>query len=125
MHGSDHVHTVNGRTAMPPRLRLNASQAPAEEQQPEKLAREIQDPIADLTTVPFQNNTYFTVGPYRAAQNLLNIQPVLPMSLGPDWNLITRVIAPVLFQPRTSSTNGAFVGLGDINPAFFFSPSAK
>src|SRR4051794_2237113 len=114
--------------AVPPVLivaiTLNVTRACAEDPDASTLAREVQNPIAAMTTVPFQNNTYFSVGPYHAAQNLLNIRPVVPISLNADWNLITRVIVPLWVQPRTSPTDGAFVGLGDINPAFFFSPSA-
>ena len=59
------------------------------------LAKQAQNPIANLISLPLQNNTNFNVGPDDRTQNILNIQPVYPFSLGEDWNLITRTILPV------------------------------
>lgn len=50
------------------------------------LAEKIQNPIADLIRVPFQNNTNFNVGPSKGTQDILNIQPVIPIHVTPDWN---------------------------------------
>jgi hypothetical protein len=52
-----------------------------------------------LISLPLQNNTNFGVGPGDDVQNVLNIQPVVPLRLSEDWNLITRTIAPVIYQP--------------------------
>ena len=82
-----------------------------------------QNPIASLISVPFQNNTNFSVGPYHQTQNVLNIQPVIPFKLNEDWNLITRWITPVVYQPRLSPQDGPQFGLGNIQPAFFLSPT--
>jgi hypothetical protein len=71
--------------------------------------------------VPFQNNTNPHVGPFNRTQNILNIEPVVPMSLNAQWNVISRTIIPVMSQPNPlidSSTNG----VGDINESLFFSP---
>src|SRR5271154_6277044 len=57
----------------------------------EDLAKKSQNPVADLITVPFQSNTNFGVGSSNAVQEVLNIQPVIPIHLG-DFNLITRTI---------------------------------
>ncbi|HSB12885.1 MAG TPA: hypothetical protein VLE22_00415 [Bryobacteraceae bacterium] len=57
----------------------------------EELAKAAQNPVANLISVPFQDNINFNYGPEEKTQNVLNIQPVLPVSLGPDWNLITRL----------------------------------
>lgn len=65
----------------------------------EALAKAAQNPVGDLISLPFQNNTNFGFGPYERTQNVLNIQPVVPISLGSDWNLITRTIFPVITQP--------------------------
>ncbi|HEY5928903.1 MAG TPA: hypothetical protein VIU02_01200, partial [Burkholderiales bacterium] len=48
------------------------------------LAKAAQNPIADMISLPFQNNTNFDVGPLKKTQNILNIQPVLPVSLNND-----------------------------------------
>ena len=88
----------------------------------EELAKKSQNPIADLISVPFQNNTNIHQGPYHQSGNILNIQPVIPFHLNEDWNLITRTIIPVVSQVRLSPTQGPELGLGDTNPQFYFSP---
>jgi len=88
----------------------------------EDLAKKSQNPIADLVSVPFQSNTNFNAGPFNRAQEVLNIQPVVPLHINADWNLISRTIIPVVSQPSpifNSNTNG----IGDITQEFFFSPT--
>ncbi|MCK5710268.1 MAG: neuromedin U [Deltaproteobacteria bacterium] len=87
------------------------------------LAKQAQNPIANLISVPFQNNINFGLGPHDRTQNLLLIQPVIPIRLTDGLNLITRTIAPVLYQPDVESNSGGEFGLGDINESLFFSPS--
>ncbi len=93
----------------------------------EELRKESQNPVANLISVPFQGNWNFGIGQDNRIQNVLNIQPVIPFSMGKDWNLITRWITPVVYQPVSapqppgSAKTGVF-GLGDINPSFFLSP---
>ncbi len=84
------------------------------------LARAAQNPVGDLISLPFQNNMNFDVGPAERTQNVLNIQPVWPISMGKKWNLITRTILPVISQPAPGSdrTNG----LGDLSFTGFLSP---
>ena len=65
----------------------------------EELAKLSQNPVANLISVPFQNNTNFNYGPQDGTQNILNIQPVIPVTLNSDWNLITRTILPLIWQP--------------------------
>jgi hypothetical protein len=76
-----------------------------------------------MISVPFQNNLNFRVGPHEQQQNILNIQPVIPVKLNDDWNLITRWILPVVSQPPLTITGSREFGLGDLNPSFFLSPS--
>ena len=90
---------------------------------PEELAKMAQNPMANLITVPFQNNTNFNVGPLSGTQNVLNIQPVIPVSLNRDWNLITRTILPVVTQPGFAPDQGSTTGLADIQFSAFASPS--
>jgi hypothetical protein len=71
----------------------------AHAQQGEDLREAAQNPIADLISVPFQNNTNFDIGHTDNTQNVLNIQPVYPTHLSRNWNLITRPILPVISQP--------------------------
>ena len=76
----------------------------------EALAQAVQNPVADLISLPLQNNTNFGFGPHDRTQNVLNIQPVIPISLGSDWNLITRTIMPVITQPDFFSESGSTTG---------------
>jgi hypothetical protein len=86
------------------------------------LAKAAQNPIADMISVPFQYNINVDTGPLEKTQHLLNIQPVYPIKLNSDWNLITRTIVPVISQPAFSASEDRVFGLGDIQFSTFFSP---
>ena len=86
------------------------------------LREQSQNPIADLITVPFQNNTNFGVGQLNKTQNIHNIQPVIPIQLNENWNLIARTIVPVTYQPAMFRGDSTDFGLGDATPQLFFSP---
>jgi len=89
----------------------------------EDLARLAQNPVGNLISVPFQNNTNFNVGPQSGTQNILNIQPVIPVTLNKDWNLITRTIVPLVWQPEFLPGQGDTFGLGDIQLSGMVSPA--
>lgn len=93
------------------------------EAQTEALAKAAQNPVANLISVPFQNNFNFGLGPNEVTQWILNVQPVIPISLNSDWNLITRTIMPIINQPSPAPGVSSAFGLGDINPTFFLSPA--
>lgn len=94
------------------------------EETAEELAKKTQNPIADLISVPFQNNLNFGLGPHNRAQNILNIQPVVPFNLTENINLITRTIVPIIRQPDLTRDSGNNTnGLGDMNISLFFSPA--
>lgn len=99
------------------------SAASAEEPSTEELAKEAQNPVANLISLPFQSNTNFGVGPFHSPQEILNIQPVIPVTINQDWNLITRWITPIISQPKLSPTDQEQFGIGDLNPSFFLSPA--
>jgi hypothetical protein len=86
------------------------------------LAKKTQNPVADLISVPFQNNFNFDTGPEQRTVWVLNVQPVIPIKLSDHWNLITRIIMPIINQPSLAPGVDSASGLGDINPTFFFSP---
>jgi hypothetical protein len=90
----------------------------------EKLAKETQNPVANLISVPFQNNFNFGVGPDRDMLWIMNVQPVIPIPLNDDWNLITRTIVPIVNQPGFLPGEPGSFGMGDINPSVFLSPAA-
>ena len=88
-----------------------------------------QNSVAALISVPIQDNFNFNNSPGDRTQNVLNIQPVIPISVSKDWNLIVRWITPIIYQPLPipqasgppTLTTGVY-GLGDMNPTFFISP---
>jgi hypothetical protein len=100
-----------------------ATESTASEAETAKLQRETQNPVANLISVPFQNNFNFHVGPREVTQYILNVQPVIPISLNDDWNLITRWIVPIIDQPSPAKGAPSASGLGDINPTLFLSPT--
>lgn len=93
-------------------------------QSEEELAKAAQNPIANMVSLPFQDNLNTGIGPDDERQNILNIQPVYPVTLNDDWNLITRTILPVVSQPDFYTGEGRVNGIGDASFSAFFSPSA-
>jgi hypothetical protein len=87
------------------------------------LAKQTQNPVADLVSVPLQNNVNFGVGPGDDLQYILNVQPVVPFRLSEDWNLISRTIVPLIYQPELAPGVGDVFGLGDIQQSLFLSPA--
>ena len=89
----------------------------------EELAKLAQNPVGNLISVPFQNNTNYNVGPLNGNQNILNIQPVIPIEISPEWNIITRTIVPVISQPKLSQDSERKNGIGDTVLSAFLSPA--
>ena len=112
-------------------LSLLTTSAPGQQEpSAEELAKKTQNPVADLVSVPLQSNFNFGAGAHHNKMiYVLNIQPVIPISISEDWNLITRTIMPIINQPSLFPTFGGSVhsttgtGLGDINPTAFLSPA--
>ena len=66
------------------------------------IAKESENPIGNLTVLPFENYTNFGVGPHDGTQNILEFEPVVPIHLNQDWNLITRAVIPFVWNPDLS-----------------------
>jgi hypothetical protein len=89
------------------------------------LAKATQNPVASLVSVPMQNLTDFNIGPHGRDRNtVVQFQPVVPFQLNENWNLITRTIGALVYQPTVSRPSQGTFGLNDINPSFFLSPAA-
>lgn len=100
------------------------SAAPAfAEMSAEELAKIAQNPVGNLISVPFQNNSNLNYGPEKKTQNIMNIQPVIPVEVNNDWNIITRTIIPVVSQPALSPTDDRANGTGDTVFTAFLSPA--
>jgi hypothetical protein len=106
-----------------------AQPAPAENS--EALRKKALNPVSDLISVPLQENWNFGIQPGDRVQNVLNIQPVIPVGVTKDWNLVIRWITPIVYQPvavpQDSGPNvqAGYYGLGDMQPAFFFTPKVS
>jgi hypothetical protein len=92
------------------------------------LRSKVQNPVSSLYSLPFKFT--FDNGAANGNANFLNIQPVLPVTVG-DWNLVNRIIAPLIDAPGgvpglpsvpTPSPGPRATGLGDINYSLYFSP---
>lgn len=87
-----------------------------------KLAMQLNNPVAALISVPLQSNWDFGIGPSDAYKYTLKIQPVIPVTLNSEWNLISRTILPVIDAESPAPGIDDAFGLGDTNQSFFFSP---
>lgn len=87
-----------------------------------ELAKKLANPIASLVSVPFQNNTDYGIGDLQGTRNTMNFQPVLPISLNKDWNVITRIVAPYVTQYNVTGVGEKQSGLSDAVMSAFFSP---
>lgn len=92
-----------------------------------------QNPVGNITVFPFQNNFNYGYGPYTRFQYNLNVQPVVPIMLGQNMNLIARTIVPVVNQPSPlspavcASAVGcpSTFGLSDVQEQLYFAPKTK
>ena len=89
----------------------------------EELAKLAQNPVANLISVPFQNNANLNYGPRKQTQDILNIQPVIPIDFSPDWNIITRTIVPLISQPAVFPGEARTYGVGATQLSAFLSPA--
>jgi len=96
----------------------------------ETLAKQAQNPIASLISLPVQWNS--TPGSQWAPReidpsarhnrtlNVVNVQPVVPFKLNDNLTLVGRFIVPVIQRPLAGSTD--VIGIGDMNPSLFLVP---
>ncbi len=105
---------------------------PAHAQEDANLMQEARNPLADMISLPIQYEIYFGIGPDDDEAHVMTFQPVYPINLNEDWNLITRTLAPLVYIP--GSVDGLNIlpqgiggnkefGLGDVNFTGFISPS--
>jgi len=90
-----------------------------------ELAKQLANPVASLISVPFQFNYDQDIGPLDDGDRFtLNIQPVVPISINDDWNLISRTILPIVSQDDIFPGAASQSGTGDTVQSLFFSPKA-
>ena len=91
-------------------------------QNAQQLADKLSNPVANMISVPFQNNVDYGIGQYNGSKYTLNFQPVVPISIGPKLNLITRYIIPIVDQRDITSEGSSQSGLSDATISAFFAP---
>jgi hypothetical protein len=95
---------------------------PASAQKEHSLGEKSQNPIGNLISMPFENDVNGGVGALNRTQDVILFKPVVPVSLGPDWNLIARGIVPAIYKPAYAAGDSEEFGLGDIQLQTFFVP---
>ncbi len=90
-------------------------------QNAEALAKQTQNPVSSLISVPFQGNWDFGLGDNDSTSTLLNFQPVVPFAVSKSTNIVLRVILPLTSQPGTDGVR--INGLADAVVSAFFVPS--
>nr|WP_245513363.1 hypothetical protein [Enterovirga rhinocerotis] len=99
---------------------LVAAASAANADDTDDLSKKLQNPVADLISVPIQGNFDWQGGDGRGRAATINVQPVVPVKLNEDWNLIVRTIMPLSYRHHYGPDR--VFGLGDITQSFFFSP---
>jgi hypothetical protein len=90
-----------------------------------ELAKKLANPVAALISVPFQINYDQDIGPDEDGEKwALNVQPVVPITLNEDWNVVSRTILPIVYQDDIAPGAGSQFGLSDTVQSLFFSPKA-
>ena len=116
---------MNCKMVLTALLAAMAGAAQAQSDEAAELAKKLANPVASLVSVPFQYNYDEHYGPADAGSvSKLNIQPVIPLTLGSDWNLITRTIVPLVDQQDLPVKGEDASGVGDTTASQFFSPKA-
>ncbi len=118
-------HCWNWRLATILAMLTSGSSFAADDQSEQaEIAKQLNNPIANLTSVPLQYNYDDDLGPTKKGKrHLLNIQPVIPVQLNDDWNVISRTIVPLTKLEDVPPGNNTD-GVGDVLQSLFFSPKA-
>jgi len=77
------------------------------------------NPFTETINLPIEADTGFGLGPHHDIGEELTIQPLFPVTLNNDWNLIVRPLLPITYSPVPEKR----FGLGDIQPSFFLTPA--
>lgn len=87
-----------------------------------EVAQKLANPVAKMISVPIENDVDYGIGEFRGARNTTNIQPIIPFQIGEKWNLITRLVVPIVMQYDITGPGTRQRGLSDTELSAFFSP---
>jgi hypothetical protein len=102
---------------------VSASVVSTQAQGSSEIAKQAQNPIANLVSVPLENDFSPQTGVHQENSYVLQMKPVVPFRLSKDWTLITRTIIPVIQVPDLAPGVNGTTGLGDVNLSLFLSPA--
>ncbi len=108
---------------VPPNVTSRPSEEAVTSQGDTALAKQLQNPLGNLIIIPFQNNTDLDVGRHKGTVDNLNIQPMIPIHVSEDWNVITRVTLPLVWSPTSQPAKSVPFGTGPTGLSIFLSPA--
>jgi len=88
----------------------------------QEVADKLSNPVSGIVSMPFQNNIDYGIGTFNGSKYTLNFQPVIPIALGKNLNLITRYVIPIVDQRDVTGENTSQFGLSDATVSAFFTP---
>jgi hypothetical protein len=109
--------SILSRGVVPARAQESSAQGTSE------IAKQAQNPIASVISVPIENDFNPQTGINKEDSYVLQFKPVVPFKLSNDWNLITRTVVPIIQVPELAPGVNGTTGLGDIQTSLFFSPA--
>ncbi|MEM9079021.1 MAG: hypothetical protein AAGC43_18425 [Bacteroidota bacterium] len=91
----------------------------------DSLALELQNPVANLIQLPVNTDYTYGYDPFDGNQMLISVEPVVPMILSENWNVVFRLVAPFVTQSDVTSDGDSETGLRDFTLSAFFVPKSK
>lgn len=91
----------------------------------QKLADKLSNPVSNIISVPFQNNTVWGIGPNNGSQNILNFQPVIPLKITKGISMINRLVLPIISQFNVTGLGESQNALGDLQYSIFIAPKSS
>ena len=86
-------------------------------------AKQLQNPLAVKTSVTLQESVGFNVGPEKKTGNVFTLQPIIPVRIAPDWNVLTQTTLQFISLPSFGPDQGHVNGLGDSTLYAVLSPN--
>ena len=92
-------------------------------QESSEIAKQAQNPIASLISVPIENDFNPQTGVKKEDSYVLELKPVIPLRISNDWTVITRTVIPVIQAPFLAPGLDGATGVGDVQLSLFLSPT--